>query len=220
MANIKIIKKNLLSILEEVKRETPIIIFKKFFNRTDCKKIIRLCDNNFKINLNRKYHPNKYFNFTSVDVLPTNSKTKRIIRTFELSNHTVKKFKSIKKIQLLQKKIVKLKKNLKIYKKVQVIHYPTGGGFLAEHVHPRYPTNYGFIITLSKKNKDFKKGVTNFRLNQKLISLEKFDLTSGDLILFRFDLPHSISPCDPKEILKFDQKGRWTLVFPIYHKKF
>ena len=45
-------------------------------------------------------------------------------------------------------------------------------------------------------------------------------VVSGDLILFRFDLSHSISKVDPKENLLFDKNGRWTLVVPVYHDKF
>lgn len=220
MNKIKIIRKNFNVALEEIKKNTPIIIFKNFLNKKDCKKIIHICNKNFSLKTNRKKNPNKYFNFTSIDVLPPNVQSNRIIRTFELSKSVVNKFKSIKNIQKLQNKIVKLQKGKKVFKKIQVIHYPKGGGFLAEHRHPRYPTNYGLIITLSEKNKDFKEGVTNFKLGGNLIKMEEFGITAGDLILFKYDLPHSISPCDPRDVLSFDNKGRWTLVFPVYHKKF
>ena len=63
-----------------------------------------------------------------------------------------------------QNKILKTDKRKKIYRKVQVIHYPKGGGFFGKHQHPRYPTNYGLIINLTKKNRDFRKGVTNFEI--------------------------------------------------------
>ena len=43
-------------------------------------------------------------------------------------------------------------------------------------------------------------------------------VNQGDLILFRFDLKHFISPIDPKEDLSFNIKGRWTLVMPIFKK--
>ena len=32
----------------------------------------------------------------------------------------------------------------------------------------------------------------------------------GDLLLFRYDLPHAVSAVDPKETLVFDSNGRWT----------
>ena len=119
-----------------------------------------------------------------------------------------------------QNKILKSKKNKKIYRKVQIIHYPRGGGYFGKHKHSRNPTNYGLIVTLSEKNKDFNESVTNFKYKKKIISLEKYDLSKGDLILFRYDLPHSISKCDPNYNLTFDKKGRWTMILPVYHEKF
>ena len=137
-----------------------------------------------------------------------------------MSDYFISKFPEIMNLIKFQKKIVKLKHKKKIYRKIQIIHYPKGGGFFDKHHHPRYPTNYGIIITLSEKFKDFKEGVTNFVINKKNISLEKFNLSTGDLILFRFDIPHYISPVDPDKDLTFDKKGRWTLVLPVYHEKF
>jgi hypothetical protein len=218
--SVVIIKKNKNKILSEIKKNTPIIIFKKFFNENDCKKIISICHNNYTFKNNRKKFKNKYIKFASTDVLPSNVRTNRIFRTFELSNYFINKFKTIKALLNFQNKVIKNEKKKKIYRKVQVIHYPVGGGFFEEHKHPRNPTNYGFIITLSKKKKDFKEGVTNFKINKKNLSLEKFDVTKGDLILFKFDLPHSITPCDPNKNLTFDTKGRWTMVLPVYHEKF
>ena len=65
---------------------------------------------------------------------------------------------------------------------------------------------------------DIKKGVTNIKFNKKYINLEKYNITCGDLILFRFDLPHKITPVDPDKYLSFDTKGRWTLLFSIAPK--
>jgi len=218
--NIKVIKNDFNLVFDEIKKNTPIIIFKKLVKTNECKKLVSICHNEFSYKLQRKTTPNKYFNFFSVDVLPSNVKSNRIFRTFELSNFFIDQFNFIKKIQNLQNKITKLKKNKKIYRKVQVIQYPCGGGFFDEHKHSRYPTNYGLILTLTEKNKDFKKGVTNFKINKKKIDIENFGVSIGDLILFRYDLPHSVSQCDPDNDLKFDKKGRWTLVFPVYHQKF
>ena len=38
--------------------------------------------------------------------------------------------------------------------------------------------------------------------------------------MFRYDLPHQVTPCDPNNDLTFDRKGRWTMIFPVYHEKF
>jgi hypothetical protein len=98
------------------------------------------------------------------------------------------------------------------------VHYPRGGGYFDEHKHKRYPSNYGIIITLSKKGRDFDQGVTSIKYNNKYINLEKNNITCGDLILFRFDLPHKITPVDPDRYLSFDEKGRWTLILNIAPK--
>jgi len=218
--NVKIIKKDFELVLNEIKKTTPVVIYKNFLNINDCKKIVSLCHKNFSYKIHRKKKPNKFFNFTSLDVLPSNVKCNRIFRTFELSNFFINKFKSLKNIQNLQNKIIKLKKNKKVFKKAQVIQYPRGGGFFGEHVHERYPTNYGFIITLTKKNKDFYTGETKFKINGKNIDIKKCGVTIGDLILFRYDLLHSVSSCDPLEDLIFDKKGRWTLIFPVHDYQF
>jgi len=207
-------------IINQIDNNTPIVICRNFLSKTDCNQIINLCDSNATLEMNRKKKLNKFLNFYSIDVLPQKVKTSRVFRTFELSEFALNKFLKTKiKILQLQKKILKLKKN-KIFRKFQVIHYPKGGGFFDWHNHPRYPTNYGMIITLSEKGKNFKEGVTNFKIKNKILNLEKFNISAGDLILFRFDLSHSISKVDPKENLLFDKNGRWTLVVPVYHDKF
>ena len=211
-------KKQILTLKKKINENIPVIIIKNFVNKSICAKIINYCDKISKNTLHRKYSKNK--DFYSLDVLPSNVKTNRIFRTFILSNKTQKKYKFINEIIQFQKdKILKLK-NKKKFSKVQVIHYPVGGGFFAEHQHTRYPTNYGIILTLSRKGRDFNTGVTNFRLKNKKINIEKHNITAGDIILFRYDLKHSISPCNPKENLSFNKKGRWTMIFPVYHKAF
>ena len=65
----------------------------------------------------------------SLDVLPSNVESNRIFRTFVLNDFFINKYKDIKFILELQNKILKLKKKKK-FRKVQIIHYPRGGGFL------------------------------------------------------------------------------------------
>jgi len=218
--SVVVLKKDINKVFLEIKKNTPIIIFKNFLNKGICRKINSTCHENYSFRYNRKKPKNKFLNFSSIDVLPSLVKTDRIFRTFELSDYFVSRYSEIKDLLKFQKKIFKPISKKKIYRKVQVIHYPKGGGFFDRHHHPRYPTNYGIIITLTEKFKDFNEGVTNFIINEKDISLEKFNLTTGDLILFKYDISHYISPVDPGENLTFDKKGRWTLILPIYHEKF
>lgn len=60
--------------------------------------------------------------------------------------------------------------------------------------------------------------MTNIKYKNKYINLEKYNLTCGDLILFRFDLWHKITPVDPGDHLTFDDKGRWTLILNVAPK--
>ena len=166
------ILKSLDKVISEIKKNTPIIIYKNFFKKNTCKKIIDICHENYSLKYNRKKSKNKFINFSSIDVLPSSVETDRIFRTFEMSDYFISKFPEIINLITFQKKILKLKFKKKIYRKVQIIHYPKGGGFFDKHHHPRYPTNYGIIITLSEKFKDFKQGVTNFVINKKNISLK------------------------------------------------
>ena len=108
--NIKVIKKDFNLVFNEIKKNTPIIIFKKLVKPNQCKKLVSICHNKFSYKLHRKNKPNKYFNFISLDVLPSNVKSNRIFRSFELSNFFINQFNFIKKIQNLQNKITKLKK--------------------------------------------------------------------------------------------------------------
>tara|TARA_A100001011_G_C14130143_1_gene765067 strand:+ start:310 stop:747 length:438 start_codon:yes stop_codon:yes gene_type:complete len=117
-------------ILSEINNNTPIIIYRNFLNKKICKEIVNICHSNFSL------IRNKYLNFSRIDVLPPKVKTKRIFRTFELSNYFINKFTKIKNLKNFQKKIFKVQNKRKIYSKFQVIHYPIGGGFSENIVTP------------------------------------------------------------------------------------
>ncbi len=209
-------KRNISNIDNFIKKNTPVIIVKNFINKTFCREIIKYC-----VKVSKDYSHRKLTrdgNFFSTDIHPPGVKTDRVFRKYMLGRKFVKKFNKVKDIIKFQKeKIIKSNKN-DFKSEIQVVQYPRGGGYFAEHTHKRFPTNYGMIITLSEKGKDFKKGVTNIKFNKKYINLEKHNITCGDLILFRFDLPHKITPVDPDKYLSFDKKGRWTLLFSIAPK--
>lgn len=98
----------------------------------------------------------------------------------------------------------------------QVIQYPSGGGFFDEHVHPLEPQRVGLITGLSQKGRDFNEGGTCFRVNGNEHSFEDAH-AMGDIILFRYDIPHWITPIDESEPLDWTRKaGRWTMVLPYY----
>jgi len=98
----------------------------------------------------------------------------------------------------------------------QLIHYPSGGGFFARHTHGLEPQRIGLIVSLSQRGEDFERGGTGFDVDGEIVDIEPFhDL--GDIGLFRFDLPHWVSPIDIEQAMdETSARGRWTLVLPYY----
>lgn len=98
----------------------------------------------------------------------------------------------------------------------QVLHYPAGGGFFVAHEHNIEPQRIGLVMALSRRGVDHETG--SFRVK---IDGEWQDTTgqheAGDVILFRYDLTHEVTPCDPHLPLHIrDKAGRWTMVLPYY----
>ena len=199
-----------------IKKNVPIIIIKNFLQKNLCKEIIKYC---IKISQKEQHRKKtKEGNFFSTDIHPSNVKTDRVFRKYMLGKNFEKKFKKINDIIEFQHNKILKPKNNDSKTEIQVVHYPRGGGYFAEHKHNRYPTNYGMIITLSEKGSDFNKGATSIKFKDKFINLEKYNINKGDLTLFRFDLTHKITPVDPDKYLSFDNKGRWTLLLSIAPK--
>jgi hypothetical protein len=217
MSVYQIEKKQISKLDHLLKKNVPIIIIKKFLQKNFCKDIIDYCVSESQKNQHRKI--TKEGNFFSTDIHPSNVKTDRIFRKYMLGKSFEKKFKKIDAIIKFQHNKILKPKNNNSKTEIQVVQYPRGGGYFAEHKHNRYPTNYGMIITLSEKGTDFNKGATNIKFKNKYINLEKYNINSGDLTLFRFDLTHKITPVDPDKYLSFDNKGRWTLLLSIAPKK-
>lgn len=98
----------------------------------------------------------------------------------------------------------------------QIIHYPSGGGFFARHTHALEPQRIGLIVSLSKYGEDFNQGGTGFDVDGEIVDIEPHH-DAGDIGLFRFDLPHWVSPIDIETAMDHDSaRGRWTLVMPYY----
>lgn len=99
----------------------------------------------------------------------------------------------------------------------QVIHYPAGGGGFSMHSHPFLPQKMGMILSLSDYGEDFKNGGTRFATpDGDIVDIEGHH-TIGDIAIFRYDLPHQVTPCDPDDDLRFDRPdGRWSMILPYY----
>ncbi len=99
--------------------------------------------------------------------------------------------------------------------RVKLLHYPAGGGFLTEHQHPLEPQRVGLITSLSRIGADFNTGGTSFRT-----PFGRVDTTAqhdiGDIILFRYDLPHAVTPVDEgREIDWRSEAGKWSFVLDL-----
>lgn len=202
-------EKSVFEVSKDLSKNIPIYVIKNFIKKDICKKLVKLCSNKNLHKYNR-LKVGKKFDFFSIDVLPSNVETNRIYRRFQINKKTINKYIDVKKLFFWQNKIAK--KNSKTSIKMDIVHYPKGGGFFDWHIHDRYPTNYGMIVNLSAKGKDYKKGSNHFKIKNKEINLKKYKIGIGDLILFRYDINHSISEIDPEKNLTFDSGGRWTLI--------
>lgn len=96
-----------------------------------------------------------------------------------------------------------------------ILHYPRGGGGFPVHTHPYLPQKIGVILSMSEYGEDYQNGGTRFALpTGEVVDIEG-EHTIGDIALFRVDLPHSVTPCDPESKLEFnDIGGRWSMILP------
>ncbi|MEW6688692.1 MAG: hypothetical protein AB1452_06315 [Pseudomonadota bacterium] len=99
--------------------------------------------------------------------------------------------------------------------RIKALQYPSGGGFLENHKHPIEPQRVGLILALSKAGQDFRRGGTTFFAPSGLVDTGPYH-DAGDLILFRYDLEHAVTPVDADASLDWNShKGRWTLVLEL-----
>lgn len=100
----------------------------------------------------------------------------------------------------------------------QVIHYPSGGGYFGLHKHEFSPTKIGMILSLAKRGETFEQGGVRFQ-NSGTTYETAVDHDIGDVLLFRYDLPHAVYPIDPGAELDWSSEdGRWSLIMP-YHRR-
>lgn len=95
----------------------------------------------------------------------------------------------------------------------QAIQYPRGGGFFDEHDHDLEPQRIGLILMASQRGRDYLTGNVRFKINGEW---REVFLNSGDVCLFRHDLPHDITSVDPDAPLDWSKSdGRWTFVLSV-----
>jgi hypothetical protein len=99
--------------------------------------------------------------------------------------------------------------------RLKILHYPAGGGFLTEHSHPLEPQRIGLITSLSRLGEDVTSGGTCFRTPAgRVDTTHSHDI--GDIIVFRYDLPHEVTMVDEDKNLNWDsQAGKWSVVLEL-----
>ena len=101
-----------------IKKNTKVIVIKKYSSVKECKQLIDYCHNNSVPYKHRFLDKKKDF-WSSIDIYPLLARTRRIFRAFEFGKKTQRKFKVLDDItkfqyEYLYKNVLKKKKTLKI----------------------------------------------------------------------------------------------------------
>jgi hypothetical protein len=105
-----------------------------------------------------------------------------------------------------------------IVPRINVHHYPIGGGYQAEHIDPSGPfAQIQTLIAASKFGSDYKTGGVYARKNKTENKLYIDHLTDiGDMMVLSPSIPHGVSPIDSNE--KYSphlNNGRW-IILPLF----
>ncbi len=218
----KINNKNIVDNLENNK----IVILKKIYKKSLCKKIINYLTNIGKNSLT-SYHPIKISApnhyrvnfedersfvkgfFHQFNFFPWNQEQMDLFRIFE-SSFVLKN--RINKLS--DRSFFKPKDNTDCTIRLSFQFYPKGKGYLNMHNDPvDYHQKYLFMLALSTKKKDFIKGGLKVEIDKKIINVDEKTET-GDLVIFKANLKHGVDFIDKKSIydpLSYD--GRWMVIF-------
>jgi hypothetical protein len=98
--------------------------------------------------------------------------------------------------------------------RTKILHYPRGGGFLTQHVHQLEPQRVGLILSLSRLSVDTSGGTTFETPAGTVDTSEYHDI--GDVVLFRYDLPHAVAAVDPGVPVEWEaDTGKWSVVLEL-----
>lgn len=98
----------------------------------------------------------------------------------------------------------------------QLIQYPSGGGFFARHWHNLSPQQLGFIVSLSKRGRDYRNGGTCFEIDGHVVDIEdRHEI--GDICVWRYDHQHWVTQSDLQDKFDWDRDdGRWVATFAYF----
>lgn len=102
--------------------------------------------------------------------------------------------------------------------RINVHHYPTGGGYQAEHIDPNGPhAQIQNLIVASSFNVDYSQGGVFARAN--ILSEKQYidQFTEiGDMIVMSPGIPHGVDPIDPDSFYSSHlNTGRW-IILPLF----
>tara|TARA_Y100000589_G_C27109739_1_gene611692 strand:- start:542 stop:1351 length:810 start_codon:yes stop_codon:yes gene_type:complete len=215
-------------------------LIKNFLNKDFCYKALREIISFSLMNapIFKKSDPNRHSsNYWSMDILPRGVQTKRIFRNFIFGNLKKRNINLdnvsdlFEKIHNFHENIILASFNKNDKKEIfnnysyspQIIHYPTGGGYFDWHGHPAYPETYGICVCLSNTNVDKNRlkefacmgsGQMLFKVKDKIFCGEN-QIDIGDMVIFKYDLPHCVTPCDPFEDITIGDSGHWMAISPL-----
>lgn len=91
----------------------------------------------------------------------------------------------------------------------KAMRHPRGGGHLVAHRHPYLPQKVAIFLNLSEPGGDYAQGAAIFRNGSGWVDTFA-DFRCGDLLAWRYDLVHGISPIEPEAPLTWDSDdGLW-----------
>jgi hypothetical protein len=99
--------------------------------------------------------------------------------------------------------------------RTKIMHYPSGGGFLTKHIHQFEPQRVGLILSLSRVGIDARCGGTTFETPTGIVDTSEYH-DIGDVVMFRYDLPHEVPVVDPGGPVEWDaDTGKWSVVLEL-----
>jgi hypothetical protein len=99
--------------------------------------------------------------------------------------------------------------------RIKVIRHPRGGGHLVWHRHPYLPQKVEFFLNLSQPGEDYHCGGADFKTPAGAVGTCDC-CEMGDIIAWRYDLPHRTATIDPDADLNWDgDDGFWLLAVEV-----
>jgi len=99
--------------------------------------------------------------------------------------------------------------------RVQIHHYPLGGGHTQMHRDPTNLVKVAWVTMMSKRGEDYQTGGLYFLdlFGEKFHPETDLELNIGDTVVFYPPLIHGVDAIDPEQSSEWDSdNGRWSLI--------